>query len=100
MTAARSFKGYVTKPQLRRKQRLHAQRAVGERAQAGDAASGPGEAREGWRRSQRTREEREGGMTQPADHEMNTWVSTWMGEQIVENQRLEKNSPNKHRRVT
>ena len=35
-TAARSSKGYVTKPQLRRKQRLHAQRAVGERVQADD----------------------------------------------------------------
>ena len=45
-TAARSFKGYVTKPQLRRKQRLHAQREVEERVQAGDAASGPREERE------------------------------------------------------
>ena len=62
-------------------------RAVGERVKAGDAASGP-------------REEREGGFTQPADHEENTWVSTWMGEQLVENQRLEKKSSNKQSRVT
>ena len=62
--------------------RPHAQRAVEERVQAGDAASGP-------------REEREGGLTQPADHEKITWVSTWMCEQLVENQRLEKKSSNK-----
>ena len=41
-----------------------------------------------------------GGLTQPADHEKNTWVSTWMGEQVVENQRLEKKRSNKQRRVT
>ena len=76
-TAAQSFNGYVTKPHLRRKQRLHAQRSVEERVQAGDAASGP-------------REEREGGLTQPADHEKNTWVSTWMGEQLAREEELEQ----------
>ena len=45
--AAQSFNGYVTMPRIRRKQRLHAQRAVGERVQAGDAASEPRAAREG-----------------------------------------------------
>ena len=54
-TAAQSFNDYVTKPQLRRKQRLQAQRAVGESAD--------------WRRSQRTTRSTWKLVTQPADHE-------------------------------
>ena len=39
-------------------------------------------------------------VTQPADHEKNTWVSTWTDEHLVEIQGLAEQSSNKQRCVT